>query len=176
MLQLQHHQPACHQPSQVSESHTILLPDTTGNKASNSLLLSKLQSENSLELAFGNAQLLPPHLFGVSVSPVSSAAHLLDAHLHISSNVSPFASMFTQQNSFAVQSPSYKLVTLQNGDCEMEDLTSLPMGKFVLVKWEFSCSLDPQISLGWEVFSYKRCVDGGLILLYFATVNNSQKQ
>lgn len=134
MLQLQHHQPACHQPSQVSESHTILLSDTTGNKASNSLLLSELQSENSLELAFGNVQLCQPHLFGVSVSPVSSAAHLFDAHLHISGNASPFASMFSQQKSFAVPSPSYKMVTVQNGDCEMEDLTSPQMGKFVLVK------------------------------------------
>ncbi|XP_061483526.1 serine/threonine-protein kinase SIK1 [Rhineura floridana] len=134
MLQLQHQQPACHQPSQVSQSHTFLLPDTTGSKASNSFLLSELQSENSLELAFCNMQVLQPHLFGVSVSPVTSAAHLLDTHLHISSNVSPIASMFSQQNGFAVQSPSCDAVTLKHGDCEMEDLTSTQMGKCVLVK------------------------------------------
>lgn len=134
MLQLQHHQPACHQPSQVSQSHTILMPDTTGSKASSSFPLSELQSENSLEFAFRNTQFLQPHLFGVSVSPVTSAAHLLDTHLHISSNVSPIASMFSQQNGFAVQSPSYDAVTLQHGDFEMEDLTSTQMGKFVLVK------------------------------------------
>uniref|UniRef100_A0A8C4VFY2 non-specific serine/threonine protein kinase n=1 Tax=Gopherus evgoodei TaxID=1825980 RepID=A0A8C4VFY2_9SAUR len=112
MLQLQHHQliqPACHQPSRV---------------------------ENSFELAFdGNTQLLQPHLFGVSVSPVSSAAHLLDTQLYISNNVSPITTNnFSQQQNFSVQSPSYDAVTLQNGDCEMEDLTSSQLGKFVLVK------------------------------------------
>uniref|UniRef100_A0A674K2C3 non-specific serine/threonine protein kinase n=1 Tax=Terrapene triunguis TaxID=2587831 RepID=A0A674K2C3_9SAUR len=112
MLQLQHHQliqPTCHQSSRVS---------------------------NSFELAFGgNTQLLQPHLFGVSVSPVSSAAHLLDTQLYISSNVSPITNNnFSQQQNFSVQSPSYDAVTLQNGDCEMEDLTSSQLGKFVLVK------------------------------------------
>lgn len=128
MLQLQHHQAACHQPSQVSQSHTIALSDTKGSKSSNSLLLSELQSENSTELAFGNTQLLQPHLFSVGVSPVSSAAHLLDTHLHISNSASPIASMFSQQ------SPAYDALSLQYGDCEMEDLTSAQMGKFVLVK------------------------------------------
>ncbi|CAM4410868.1 unnamed protein product [Lepidochelys olivacea] len=114
MLQLQHHQliqPTCHQPS-------------------------RLRRENSFELAFGgNTQLLQPHLFGVSVSPVSSAAHLLDTQLYISSNVSPITTTnFSQQQNFSVQSPSYDAVTLQNGDCEMEDLTSSQLGKFVLVK------------------------------------------
>lgn len=135
-LQLQHHPSVCHQPSQVSQSHAILFPDTTGSEASNPILLSELQSENSLERAFGNTQFLQPHLFGVSISPVSSAAHLLDTHLHIS-NMSPITTMLSQQNSFAVQSPSYDMVALRHGDCEMEDLTSTQMGKFVLVKWEF---------------------------------------
>ncbi|XP_060090177.1 serine/threonine-protein kinase SIK1 isoform X2 [Heteronotia binoei] len=134
MLQLQHHQTACHQTSQVSQSHTIILSDTKGSKLSNSLLLSELQSGNSSELAFGNTQLLHPHLFSIGVSPVSSAAHLLDTHLHISNNTSPIASMFSQQNNFAVQSPAYDAISLQHGDCEMEDLTSAQMGKFVLVK------------------------------------------
>nr|XP_056714273.1 serine/threonine-protein kinase SIK1 [Euleptes europaea] len=134
MLQLQHHQAACQQPSQVSQSHTIVLCDTKGSKSSNSLLRSELQSENSLELAFGNTQLLQPHLFGVGISPVSSAAHLLDTHLHISNNASPIASVFSQQNNFAVQSPAYDAISLPHGDCEMEDLTLAQMGKFVLVK------------------------------------------
>ncbi|KAG8136471.1 hypothetical protein E2320_005052 [Naja naja] len=131
MLQLQHHQPTCHQ---FSQSHNILLPDSSSSKTSKSLLLSELQSENSLELAFHNTQFLQPHLFGVAVSPVTSAAHLLDTHLNISSSVSPVASMFSQPSCFTVQSLSYDTVTLQHGDCEMEDLTSNQMGKFVLVK------------------------------------------
>ncbi|XP_024074469.1 serine/threonine-protein kinase SIK2 [Terrapene carolina triunguis] len=140
MLQLQHHQliqPTCHQSSRVSATHCILSPDSTDTyKTSNSLLLSELRRENSFELAFGgNTQLLQPHLFGVSVSPVSSAAHLLDTQLYISSNVSPITNNnFSQQQNFSVQSPSYDAVTLQNGDCEMEDLTSSQLGKFVLVK------------------------------------------
>lgn len=140
MLQLQHHQliqPTCHQPPQVPATHCILSRDSTGTyKTSNSLLLSELQRENSFELAFsGNTQLLQPHLFGVSVSPVSSAAHLLDTHLYISSNISPITpTSFSQQQDFSVQSPSYDAANLQNGDCEMEDLTSSQLGKFVLVK------------------------------------------
>nr|XP_020639579.1 serine/threonine-protein kinase SIK1 isoform X1 [Pogona vitticeps] len=135
MLQLQHHQPACHHSSQVSQPHTVPLSDATGSKAANSPHLSDLQSETSLEVAFRNTQFLQPHLFGVGVSPVNSAAHLLDTRLHISSNGSPIAPMFSQQNGFTVQSPSFEAVTLlQHGDCEMEDLTSTQMGKFVLVK------------------------------------------
>ncbi|PKU41767.1 serine threonine-protein kinase sik1 [Limosa lapponica baueri] len=139
MLQFQHHQllqTACPQSSQTSATNGIPSSDSVGTcKASNSLLLSELQRENSFELAFaGNSQLLQPHFFGVSVSPVSSAAHLLDTHLYISSNVSPVGTTFSQQQSFSAQSPSYDAVTLQHGDCEMEDLTSNQLGKFVLVK------------------------------------------
>ncbi|OXB79555.1 UNVERIFIED_CONTAM: hypothetical protein H355_000371 [Colinus virginianus] len=139
MLQLQHHQllqPARPQTSQTSATNGLPPPDGAGTcKASHSLLLSELQRENSFELAFGgNGQLLQPHFFGVSVSPVSSAAHLLDTRLYISSNVSPVAATFSQQQSFSAQSPSYDAVTLQRGDCEMEDLTSNQLGKFVLVK------------------------------------------
>uniref|UniRef100_A0A8D0HRY3 non-specific serine/threonine protein kinase n=1 Tax=Sphenodon punctatus TaxID=8508 RepID=A0A8D0HRY3_SPHPU len=138
MLQLQHLQPACPPPSQVSPSHCVISSDSasaSNYKASNALLLSELQRENSFELAFGgNTQLFQPHLFGISVSPVSSAAHLLDAHLYISSNVSAIASPFSQQQNISFQSPSYDMVTLQHGDCEMEDLSSTQLGKFVLVK------------------------------------------
>ncbi|XP_019342748.1 serine/threonine-protein kinase SIK1 isoform X2 [Alligator mississippiensis] len=139
MLQLQHHQliqPACHQPAQVSAVHCVPSSDNSSTcKTSNSLLLSELQRENSLELAFGgNHQLLQPHLFGLSVSPVSSAAHLLDTHLFISSNVSPIATTFSHPQSFSVQSAGYDAVALQHADCEMEDLTSNQLGKFVLVK------------------------------------------
>ncbi|XP_019380393.1 PREDICTED: serine/threonine-protein kinase SIK1 isoform X1 [Gavialis gangeticus] len=139
MLQLQHHQlfqPPCHQPAQVSAVHCVPSSDNSSTfKTSNSLLLSELQRENSLELAFGgNHQLLQPHLFGLSVSPVSSAAHLLDTHLFISSDVSPIATTFSHPQSFSVQSAGYDAVTLQHADCEMEDLTSNQLGKFVLVK------------------------------------------
>ncbi|XP_019384565.1 PREDICTED: serine/threonine-protein kinase SIK1 isoform X2 [Crocodylus porosus] len=139
MLQLQHHQlfqPACHQPAQVSAVHCVPSSDNSSTcKTSNSLLLSELQRENSLELAFGgNHQLLQPHLFGLSVSPVSSAAHLLDTHLFISSDVSPIATTFSHPQSFSVQSAGYDAVALQHVDCEMEDLTSNQLGNFVLVK------------------------------------------
>ncbi|XP_069728513.1 serine/threonine-protein kinase SIK1 [Phaenicophaeus curvirostris] len=139
MLQLQHHQllqTTCPQSFQTSATNGVPSSDSLGTcKASNSLLLSELQRENSFELAFaGNSPLLQPHFFGVSVSPVSSAAHLLDTHLYISSNVSPVGTTFSQQQSFSAQSPSYDVVTLQHGDCEMEDLTSSQLGKFVLVK------------------------------------------
>ncbi|XP_062455336.1 serine/threonine-protein kinase SIK1 [Rhea pennata] len=138
MLQLQHHQllqPTCPHTSQTSVTNGIPSDSTGTCKTSNSLLLSELQRENSFELTFGgNSQLLRPHFFGVSVSPVSSAAHLLDTHLYISSNVSPVNTTFSQQQNFSAQSPSYDAVTLQHGDCEMEDLTSSQLGKFVLVK------------------------------------------
>lgn len=141
MLQFQHHQllqTACPQTSQTPAASSIPSSDGTC-KASNSILLSELQRENSFELAFaGSSQLLQPHFLGLSVSPVSSAAHLLDTHLYISSSSSssaaPLAAPFSQQQSFPTPSPSYDTVTLQHGDCEMEDLTSSQLGKFVLVK------------------------------------------
>ncbi|XP_005427280.1 serine/threonine-protein kinase SIK1 [Geospiza fortis] len=139
MLQFQHHQllqTACPQTSQTPTASSIPSSDGTC-KASNSILLSELQRENSFELAFaGSSQLLQPHFLGLSVSPVSSAAHLLDTHLYISSSSSaaPLAAPFSQQQSFSTPSPSYDTVTLQHGDCEMEDLTSSQLGKFVLVK------------------------------------------
>ncbi|NWZ36697.1 SIK2 kinase, partial [Brachypodius atriceps] len=138
MLQFQHHQllqTACPQTPAASSIPSSDRPGT--RKASNSILLSELQRENSFELAFaGSSQLLQPHFFGVSVSPVSSAAHLLDTHLYISSSsrVPPLAAAFSQQQSFPAPSPGYDTVTLQHGDCEMEDLTSSQLGKFVLVK------------------------------------------
>ncbi|KAF4797781.1 hypothetical protein TURU_069172 [Turdus rufiventris] len=141
MLQFQHHQllqTACPQAPQTPAASSIPSSDGPGTcKASNSILLSELQRENSFELAFaGSSQLLQPHFFGVSVSPVSSAAHLLDTHLYISSSssVAPLAAPLSQQQSFSTPSPSYDAVTLQHGDCEMEDLTSSQLGKFVLVK------------------------------------------
>ncbi|KFW74155.1 Serine/threonine-protein kinase SIK2, partial [Manacus vitellinus] len=139
MLQFQHHQllqTACPQTPQAPAANGVPSSESPGTcKASNSILLSELQRENSFELAFaGSSQLLQPHFFGVSVSPVSSAAHLLDTHLYISGNASPVSTTFSQQQSFSVQSPGYDAVALQHGDCEMEDLTSSQLGKFVLVK------------------------------------------
>uniref|UniRef100_A0A8C3VAS3 non-specific serine/threonine protein kinase n=1 Tax=Catharus ustulatus TaxID=91951 RepID=A0A8C3VAS3_CATUS len=126
MLQFQHHQllqTACPQTPQTPAASSMPSSDGPATcKASNSILLSD--------------QLLQPHFFGVSVSPVSSAAHLLDTHLYISSSssVAPLAAPLSQQQSFSTPSPSYDAVTLQHGDCEMEDLTSSQLGKFVLVK------------------------------------------
>lgn len=181
MLQLQHHQllqTACPQTSQTSATNGIPSSDSIGTcKASNSLLLSELQRENSFELAFaGNSQLLQPHFFGVSVSPVSSAAHLLDTHLYISSNVSPVGTTFSQQQSFSAQSPSYDAVTLQHGDCEMEDLTSNQLGKFVLVKWEPRL-LQLTLLLFWRTFTavpWHVWVHGWLVLCGRMTLRSNK--
>ncbi|KAJ7396471.1 Serine/threonine-protein kinase SIK2 [Pitangus sulphuratus] len=136
----QHHQllqTACPQTPQTPAANGVPSPESPGTcKASNSILLSELQRENSFELAFasGSSQLLQPHFLGVSVSPVSSAAHLLDTRLYISGSASPVGAAFSQQQSFPAQPPGYDAVALQHGDCEMEDLTSSRLGKFVLVK------------------------------------------
>ncbi|XP_063249170.1 serine/threonine-protein kinase SIK1 [Prinia subflava] len=139
MLQFQHHQllqTACPQTSQTPAASSIPSPDGPGAcKASNSILLSELRRENSFELAFaGSSQLLQPHFLGVSVSPASSAAHLLDAQLYISGGAVPLAALAQQQQGFPAPCPGYGGAALQHGDCEMEDLTSSQLGKFVLVK------------------------------------------
>lgn len=67
------------------------------------------------------------------MSPVASAAHLLDTHLHISASpvalpTGPLPQCLTRL------SPGCDPAGLPQGDCEMEDLTSGQRGTFVLVQ------------------------------------------
>lgn len=77
--------------------------------------------------------LLPTPLLQAGMSPVASAAQLLDAHLHISAGpvalpTGPLPQCLTRL------SPSCDPAGLPQGDCEMEDLTSGQRGTFVLVQ------------------------------------------
>ncbi|XP_032353009.1 serine/threonine-protein kinase SIK1 isoform X1 [Camelus ferus] len=127
LLQLQHHTvalPSCPQAPQPPPSPLVLAPRDGG------LLVSGLQKE----LGLGPGPLLPPHLLQAGVSPVVSAAQLLDAHLRISSPAAPIPATAHPQPCFAVLPPSFEPTGLPQGDCEMEDLTSGPLGTFVLVQ------------------------------------------
>ncbi|XP_074069980.1 serine/threonine-protein kinase SIK1 [Macrotis lagotis] len=122
LLQLQHNPSArvsCPQAPQLPPTQYLLSASDEACQMPSSLLTS--------ELLQGNSGMQP------GVSPVSSAAQLLHSHLYIKSNATP-AATFTQQPHFARWSPSYDPAALQQGDCEMEDLTSAQLRKFVLVQ------------------------------------------
>ncbi|XP_042543246.1 serine/threonine-protein kinase SIK1 [Dipodomys spectabilis] len=68
--------------------------------------------------------LLPAPLLPAGVSPVASAARLLDAHLRISAEQAPLPARPLQQC----------LAGRPQGDCEMEDLAPSPRGTAVLVQ------------------------------------------
>ncbi|XP_068930929.1 serine/threonine-protein kinase SIK1 [Petaurus breviceps papuanus] len=128
LLQLQHSTSvplSCPQTPQLPSAQYIISACDESYQTPNSLLTSELLKENSVT---------HPHLFKASVSPVSSAAQLLDTHLYINSNTSPVPTSFSQQPNFALWSPSYDPAVLQQSDCEMEDLTSTQLRKFVLVQ------------------------------------------
>lgn len=78
--------------------------------------------------------MLPPHLLQAGVSPVASAAQLLDTHLHISTAAPPLPTATPLQPHFATLPPGFDPMGLPQGDCEMEDLTSGQLGTFVLVQ------------------------------------------
>lgn len=128
LLQLQHHPaapPSCQQAPQLPPVPLVLAP------CDSALLVSGLQKE----LGLGPGLLLPPHLLQAGVSPVSSAAHLLDTHLHISTATAPLpAAAAPLQPHFAMLPPGFDPMGLPQGDCEMEDLTSGQLGTFVLVQ------------------------------------------
>ena len=88
----------------------------------------------SPELGLGPCPLLPPHLLQAGVSPVASAAQLLDTHLRISSPPAPVPAAAAPQPCFTMLPPSFAPTGLPQGDCEMEDLTSGTLGTFVLVQ------------------------------------------
>ncbi|XP_053513824.1 serine/threonine-protein kinase SIK1 isoform X2 [Artibeus jamaicensis] len=127
LLQLQHHPaalPGCPQAPQLPPAPLVLAPcDST-------LLMSGLQKG----LGLGPSPLLPPHLLQAGVSPVASAAQLLDTHLHISTAAVPLPAATPLQPHFAMLPPGFDPMGLPQGDCEMEDLTSGRLGTFVLVQ------------------------------------------
>ncbi|XP_038616154.1 serine/threonine-protein kinase SIK1 [Tachyglossus aculeatus] len=133
LLQWQHKPQA---PAGVPPGPQPLPPAPGGPWAPGSLLLSELQRENSLECALHPAQPPLPPPFGTSVSPASSAAQLLDAHLDLRADVPPSATpFFPARASVALRPPGgYGPAMPSQGDCEMEDLTPAPLGKFVLVQ------------------------------------------
>lgn len=118
LLQLQHHSatpagcPQGPQPSPVPVPYVLTPCD--------GLLMSGIP-------------LLPAPLLQAGMSPVASAAQLLDAHLHISAGpvalpTGPLPQCLTRL------APSCDPAGLPQGDCEMEDLTSGQRGTFVLVQ------------------------------------------
>ncbi|XP_069059047.1 serine/threonine-protein kinase SIK1 [Pleurodeles waltl] len=113
MLQLQL------QPAHLPPAH--ILPPTTEiiSPPSTASVLLELQPQIS---AAEKAQ----------VSSVSSSAHLLDSRLYLSGG-SPIP-CFPQLPHFTFLTPQYQPMGLLSADCEMEDLSSLQAGKFVLVK------------------------------------------
>lgn len=84
-------------------------------------------------LLMSGIPLLPAPLLQAGMSPVASAAQLLDTHLHISAGpvalpTGPLPQCLTRL------APSCDPAGLPQGDCEMEDLTSGQRGTFVLVQ------------------------------------------
>uniref|UniRef100_A0A2K5V1C2 non-specific serine/threonine protein kinase n=1 Tax=Macaca fascicularis TaxID=9541 RepID=A0A2K5V1C2_MACFA len=76
--------------------------------------------------------LLQPPLLQTGVSPVASAAQLLDTHLHIGAG--PTTLPAAPPPRLARLAPGCEPLGLLQGDCEMEDLTPCPLGTFVLVQ------------------------------------------
>ncbi|XP_008069168.1 serine/threonine-protein kinase SIK1 [Carlito syrichta] len=121
LLQLQHHSPSCQQSPQPALAPYVLTPcnDSGATPLPRALLVSGLP-------------LLPCPLLQAGVSPVSSAARLLDAHLHIGTGPATLPSLSPPR--LAMLAPSCDPPGLPQGDCEMEDLTSCALGTFVLVQ------------------------------------------
>nr|XP_025148199.1 serine/threonine-protein kinase SIK1 isoform X2 [Bubalus bubalis] len=121
LLQLQHHTTA---PAGCQPAPLVLAP------CDGALHMSGLQKD----LGLGPSPLPPPHLLQAGVSPVASAAQLLDAHLRISGSTAPSPAAAAPQPRFSMLPVSLEPTGLPHGDCEMEDLTSGPLGTFVLVQ------------------------------------------
>ncbi|XP_037380775.1 serine/threonine-protein kinase SIK1 [Talpa occidentalis] len=127
LLQLQHHPstlPGC-QPAPLA-----LVPADGARAPSlpSTLLVSGLQK------GLGPGPLPPPPVLQAGVSPVASAAQLLDAHLRISPRAAPLPAAPALPPHFAMLRPGLEPAGLPQGDCEMEDLTASRRGTFVLVQ------------------------------------------
>ncbi|XP_043928179.1 serine/threonine-protein kinase SIK1 isoform X2 [Protopterus annectens] len=142
MLQLQHQQAiqsvSPQPPQHIGQMHSMFsFVKTAVHKPSNGLLLGELQRESSFELAFSDSSsVLQPHLqlFGTSISPVSSAAHLLDTQLYINTSISHASPAFLQQTHLSFPTQNCESLMPRQSDCEMEDLGTSQFGNFVLVK------------------------------------------
>ncbi|KAK2499521.1 hypothetical protein MC885_003722 [Smutsia gigantea] len=126
LLQLQHHPaalPSCPQAPQLPVAPLVLAP------CSGALLMSGLQKELGLE----PGPLLPPHL-QAGLSPVASAAQLLDTHLRISAATAAPSAPAAPQPHSAMLPPGFGPLRPLQGDCEVEDLAPSQLGTFVLVQ------------------------------------------
>ncbi|XP_023373893.1 serine/threonine-protein kinase SIK1 [Otolemur garnettii] len=121
LLQLQHHPAALHTCQQAPQPYMLGPCDGSGATPLPSALLT------------AGLPLLPPPLLQASISPVASAARLLDTHLHISARPTALPTMPPPPH-LAMLAPGYDPTGLPQGDCEMEDLTSCQLGTFVLVQ------------------------------------------
>ncbi|KAK2089840.1 Serine/threonine-protein kinase sik1 [Saguinus oedipus] len=124
LLQLQHHPaatPSCSQAPQPTPTPFVIAPcDGPGA----TLLPSTLFTSG--------LPLLPPPLLQTGISPVASAAQLLDTQLHI--GASPTALPAVPPPRPARLAPGCEPLGLLQGDFEMEDLSPCPLGTFVLVQ------------------------------------------
>ncbi|XP_054531286.1 serine/threonine-protein kinase SIK1 isoform X3 [Pan troglodytes] len=124
LLQLQHHPaaaPGCSQAPQPAPAPFVITPcDGPGAAPLPSTLL------------MSGLPLLPPPLLQTGVSPVASAAQLLDTHLHIGTG--PTALPAVPPPRLARLAPGCEPLGLLQGDCEMEDLMPCSLGTFVLVQ------------------------------------------
>ncbi|KAL0615517.1 Serine/threonine-protein kinase SIK1 [Plecturocebus cupreus] len=124
LLQLQHHPaatPSCPQAPQPAPTPFAIAPcDGPG-----ATLLPSTVFTSGLPL-------LPPPLLQAGVSPVASAAQLLDTQLHIGAG--PTALPAVPPPHPARLAPGCEPLGLLQGDFEMEDLSPRPLGTFVLVQ------------------------------------------
>ncbi|XP_069491773.1 serine/threonine-protein kinase SIK1 [Ambystoma mexicanum] len=126
MLQLQL------QPAHLSPTHSFPSSAETLSISTTLSFPSELHPDISL---VEKSTVLKPPVFGVSVS---STSPLLDSKLCVAGVGSNVSSMpvthFPQLPHFTFLTPPYEPISLLPMDCEMEDLSSLQAGKYVLVK------------------------------------------
>uniref|UniRef100_A0A2I2YKH6 non-specific serine/threonine protein kinase n=1 Tax=Gorilla gorilla gorilla TaxID=9595 RepID=A0A2I2YKH6_GORGO len=124
LLQLQHHPaaaPGCSQAPQPAPAPFVIAPcDGPGAAPLPSTIL------------MSGLPLLPPPLLQTGVSPVASAAQLLDTHLHIGTGSTALPAVPPPR--LARLAPGCEPLGLLQGDCEMEDLMPCSLGTFVLVQ------------------------------------------
>ncbi|EHH51831.1 Serine/threonine-protein kinase SIK1, partial [Macaca fascicularis] len=124
LLQLQHHPaaaPGCSQAAQPAPAQFVIAPcDGPGAAPLPSTLL------------MSGLPLLQPPLLQTGVSPVASAAQLLDTHTHIGAG--PTTLPAAPPPRLARLAPGCEPLGLLQGGGEMEDRTPCPLGTFVLVQ------------------------------------------
>ncbi|KAG8507174.1 putative serine/threonine-protein kinase SIK1B, partial [Galemys pyrenaicus] len=127
LLQLQHH-PAAHPGCPPAPPALAPAAGVRAPSLPSALLVSGLQKGP------GPGPLPPPPFLQVCVSPVASAAQLLDTHLRVSPRSTPLPAAPALPPRAAVLHPGLEPAGLPQGDCEMEDLSPGPLGTFVLVQ------------------------------------------